>query len=173
MRRRFVVTDFEERRRTRSRRFYLILLVVIVLVAAMTAVFMLSQPKYGPGPVRIEVISDKPYYLLGENITFSIYVNNDKDWSIPYPSEVTYKISHDNQFISGFSLNIDPPAGSITPFPPNSRIHYDNYVWNQKAGAGNNQTLVGAGIYTFTVSFSGSTNYGSGISYDIKIRSNE
>jgi len=117
-------------------------------------------------------LADKPFYMQGEEVRFSIQVNNQQNWQVEYPSELSYAITQDGHFVDGFKLFVDPPPGAVSTFPAHSTKLYDTYVWDQKTGTGDNQTLVQPGNYMFSVSFRGSVNYGDSGNCTIEIRPN-
>jgi hypothetical protein len=152
----------------KSRRFYLVLVAAVLLIAVIVGVvifefFNIGNIRDGPGPVYIdEVTTDKPYYLQGEEVNFTVTVNNPQDWPVRYPGFVGYVIEKDGLIIEESGLNIDY-AMPIPTFPAHSRTLYSpNLLWNQKTGPGNNRTQVPLGNYTLTVSLSGPSYDDSG-----------
>jgi hypothetical protein len=146
----------------RSRRFYVILTVAILTLAIIIGVVIfewsnLGQTSYGPGPVEIEVKADKPFYLQGEDVNFTIYVNNPQDWPVLYPSMVDYRIEN------GCLTKQITLASPIPLFPAQSRTLYDTYFWDQKVPAP-------PGNYTLNFSFGGPVDYGSGGNCTFEIR---
>jgi len=114
---------------------------VLVLVASAIAAYTLLQPKMGPGPVEVEVTSDKPSYLPGQSVTFSIYVTNPHDWNVEYPWKKEYTVGN-------ASLIVDMEHGPNPPsFPAHSTTLYDTYVWRPTSHPG----LAELGNYTLTV----------------------
>ena len=158
----------------RHRHFYVILVVAVLTLAIMIGIviFLLGvgNTNYGPGPVNIEVTTDKPLYLQGEEIQFSIYVNNPQNWPVPYPTYVALRAKGtDVQPVDIYNVNINPPLDSISTFPPHSRTLWDTAVlWDQKIDR--NGTLVQPGNYTVVVSFDGLVNYGDGGNCTIEIQ---
>ena len=160
----------------KSRRFYLVLaaavlLIVVILSVAFLSLFNMGQTNYGPGPVEIEVISDKPFYLQGEEVNFTIYVTNPQNWSVPKPTSVTYEINRNGSEVFHGNAQIryvyPPPS-----FPAHSRELYETYVWDGKVGPGVNRTLAPPGIYTFTGAFDGPVDYGNSGNCTFEIRQN-
>lgn len=149
----------------KSKRTYVILAVVVLCLAVVFAYRLTSLPLTGPGPVDIEIETDKQSYLPGVEIQFRIYVKNPRVWNVPYPSSITYKIG-DEGVTKHITLTNPPPT-----FPALSRTLYDTYVWDQKTGPGGNRTQVPLGNYTLTVNFGGPVDYGNGGSCTIEIRS--
>jgi hypothetical protein len=154
----------------KARRFYIIFAVTILLAALVVGViaYELSsvdqtndQAKYGPGPIDIEVTTDKPFYRLGELINFTIYVNNPQDWPVPSPEAVSYKIREDDHVVSDTSMNADYPPGTIDTFPAHSRTS-SFYLWNSGS--------VPSGNYTLTVTYYGLVDYGEGGNCTFEIR---
>lgn len=155
------------RPRKNSRYFYKIITVVILaLLLAIALNYLIYENTHsGPGPVTIEVSADKSVYTQGEKVQFFIYVNNQQNWCVAYPSIIYYRIGED------WALNIEGDYGSFVQyFPPHSRTLYRTQPWDQKTGE--NSTLVQPGNYTFTVSFDGLVDYGNGGNCTIEIQPN-
>jgi hypothetical protein len=150
------------------KRIHTIIIVAVLLIAALSyAVYTLTYTvPNGPGPVEIEVLTDKPSYVQGENITFSIYVNNPHDWRVPYPSLVTYQIGNES---TGVNIDYTLPYPS---FPAHSRTFFENYSWNQMVGSASNRMLVEPGNYTLTVTLNGSVDYGTPKNFSFEIKPN-
>jgi len=160
----------------RSRRFYLILIATVLSLAIIVGVvvFELSnvgQTSYGPGPVEIEVTTDKPFYLQGEEVYFVIYVNNPQDWPVPYPNFPGYRIEKDGLNIEEGGVNIDYVM-PIPTFPAHSRTLFNpNLHWNQKMDLNGTLVQVQPGNYTLTVYFNpGLVDYGDGGNCTFEIR---
>lgn len=165
----------------RPRRFYLILAstILIFVVIFGFVIFELtntaqdqnsSQNNYGPGPVEIEVTTDKPFYMQGELINFTVYVNNPQDWPVPLPNQDSQEIvgsSNTVLDVSGFST---PPPDMVDTYPAHSRTLSSTYPWNQKTNIDGNLTQVPAGNYNFTIAFYGLVDYGEGGSCTFEIR---
>ncbi len=141
--------------------------IIIIVVLTTIIVFVVYSNQnyykvnnYGSGPIDIEVVTDKSFYLQGEEINFTIYVTNPQDWNVPQPSSVVYDIKKDDEFIVGVDRNISFDGQPV--FLEHSKILFDSRVWDQKVGSVDNQTFVQPGNYTFFVSFDGSVNYGNG-----------
>jgi hypothetical protein len=162
--------DSQTEPKKKSRRFYVVLVAAVLLIAVIVGVVILElssigNTRYGPGPVEIEVTPDKPSYLQGEEVQFSICVNNEQNWRVIYPNTVTYRIGED------WALTIEGDYGSFVEyFPAHSRTLYRTYVWNQPIGE--NSTLAQPGNYTFIVSFEGPVNYGNSGNCTFEIRPN-
>lgn len=160
----------------RSRRYYLILTATVLSLAIIVGVivFELSnagQTSYGPGPVNIEVTTDKPFYLQGEEVYFIVYVNNPQDWPVPYPSFPAYSIDKNGVNIAGGGVNINY-AMPIPTFPAHSRklFNCSAYQWNQKMYLNGNLVQAQPGNYTLTVYFEGPVDYGDGSNCNFEIR---
>jgi hypothetical protein len=157
----------------KSRRFYLVLVAAVLLIAVIVGVvifefFNIGNIRDGPGPVYIdEVTTDKPYYLQGEEVNFTVTVNNPQDWPVQYPNVVEYRIGNES-LTKQITL-----ASPVPSFPAQSRTLYDTYFWDQKVHLNDlNHTLVPAppGNYTLNVSFGGPVDYGSGGNCTFEIR---
>jgi len=148
----------------KSKRFYITfgsVLFIAALVSAITLwVYVINQTHYGPGPINIEVTSNKPVYLSGEQVNFTIIVCNEHDWPVPYPNSVICLVERDGLYITsigGGQLDYI----TLPMFAPHSKTLYlTNFLWNQKMG--NNGTLVEPGNYTYSVTFNSDlVNYSS------------
>jgi hypothetical protein len=115
-----------------------------------------SQTYYGPGPVEIEVATEKPSYHQGEEVYFVIYVTNPQDWPVPYPNFAGYQIQKEGALIdSGTGVNVDYPANGPT-FPAHSTTPYHPYLlWNQKMDINGTHVQVQPGNYTLEVTLGG------------------
>jgi len=155
----------------RPKRFYVILATAVTLAAVIGAASLnwyFNQDRYGPGPVDIEVTTDKSFYMLGENVTAEIYVTNPQDWPVPHPNFDGTGIEKDGTIIEGGGLHIDF-GPNIPTFPPHSKTLYKTYHWDQKTGIVSNRTLVQPGNYTLIVDLSG-YGYDSSTNCTIEIR---
>jgi hypothetical protein len=124
-----------------------------LVITTLILVLSNSEPT-GPGPVEINVITEKDSFAKGEVINFSIYVNNTHEWKIPQPSIIRYQIGPYTH-----AVNID----YVTPlptFPAHSNTLLATYSWNQKMSVVGNQTFIELGNYTITVSLDGMVDYG-------------
>jgi hypothetical protein len=161
----------------RSRRFYLVLAAAVLLIAVIISVVMfemsnINQTNYGPGPVEIEVVSDKPFYMQGEEVNFTIYVTNPQNWSVPEPYGVTYEMHRNGSEVFGGNVQISFAINPPPSFPPHSRKLYETRVWDGKVGPGDNRTLAPPGTYTYTVLFGGTVDYGNSGNCTFEIRQN-
>ncbi len=156
----------QNQNKRKFKRIYAIAIIAVLIVAALSyVVYTLTYvAPTGPGPVEIEVVTDKPSFLQGEEVQFSIYVNNPHEWRVLYPSSVMYQIESD---VRGASIDYTNPYPS---FPAHSRILFETHVWDQKTGTGSNQTLVQPGNYTLTVTFNGPVDYGAPTNYTFEIK---
>jgi hypothetical protein len=169
--------DSQTEPKKKSRRLYLVLAATVLLIAVIIGVIIfeisdINQTNYGPGPVEIEVISDKPFYLQGEKVNFTIYVNNPHDWPVPYPNSVRYIIEKDDLYVASLGGGqIDYPA-PFPMFPPNSKRLYQEFLmtWNQKTNLNGTLVQVQPGNYTLTVSFDGAVDYGDSSNCTFEIR---
>ena len=151
--------DSQTEPKKRSRRF-LVLIAAAVLIAVTIGVVLfemsnLDQTNYGPGPVEIDVTSDKPFYLQGEEINFTIYVTNPQDWPIAHPYFEGLSIEKEGIFIDGGSMHIDYPTGGIPAFPAHAKTLYGKWDWDQKMDLNGTHAQAETGNYTFVVSLIG------------------
>jgi hypothetical protein len=144
-------------------RLYIIAAISLILMLILVFLIFAFFFSTGPGPVEIEVKADKPFYLQGEKITFSIYVNNKQNWRVLYPSNIAYSMSG----VVTPSIFSDYAAGSIPSFPAHSTTLYDTFVWDQKMA---DRNLAQSGNYTLVVTLTGPVNYGNGGNCTIEIR---
>jgi len=114
----------------RSRRFYIILITTASLLTVTVGVFCVdhgNRPNYGPGPIEIEVSTDKPFYLQGEEVNFIIYVNNPQNWPVAYPDLVGYDVEKDGISIDSCDVNVNF-GYEIPTIPAHSRTAYRPFV---------------------------------------------
>ena len=167
--------DSQTNPKKKSRRFYLVLVAAVLLIAVIVSAvilefFNIGNTRYGPGPVEIEATTDKSFYLQGEEVNFTITVNNPQDWPVSHPLQISYQIERNDKFVDGVTIMVTP--ADAPAFPAHSGTLYDTYVWDQKTGIGNNRTQVPLGNYTFTVSFGGPVDYGGGGNCTFEIQPN-
>ena len=157
----------------RSRRFYIVVIAAVLLLAGIIGVVLLDymgRVSYGPGPVEIEVTTEKPFYLQGEEVYFVIYVNNPQDWPVPHPDFAEYQIEKSGLLIDGGSVYIEFPAGRIPTFPAHSRTPYSPLLlWKQKTDLNETRVQVQPGNYTLTVTIQG-FGYRSSGNYTFEIQ---
>ncbi len=147
---------------------YIAFLAVVVLIFSAVAgflVFYRFPPATGPGPVDIEVVSDKPFFLQGEDVALLVYVYNPQSWSVPCHSKMRYWIEGDN--VTG-GLDVDYAPDSNPVFSPNSRTLIYNYSWNRLASG----RILTAGNHTFHVSIQGPVDYGEDGTYTFEVKPN-
>ncbi len=148
----------------RSKLLYAIPLTLMIAVLAGFLVFLSTY--VGPGPVNIEITTDKQSYLPGEEIQFQIYVNNPQIWRVPYPTEMSYALVEPNV---GRDIMYPQPHPTFALL---SKVFYDNYTWDQMSGViSQARTQVQPGNYTLTVAFGGPVSYGQGGSCTVEIKS--
>ncbi|MBN1357352.1 hypothetical protein JW988_01150 [Candidatus Bathyarchaeota archaeon] len=122
----------------------------------------MGQTTHGSGPVDIEVASDKPFYLQGEEVNFTIYVNNPHDWAVPYPNSVSYLIEKDGLYVTSIGGGQITYAEPHPVFSPNSQTTYQELLmpWDQKISGNETNVQAEPGNYTLTVTFNGAVDYG-------------
>lgn len=103
-----------------------------------------------PGPITLQVATEKTTYIQGENITFLIQENNAQDWAVHKPTAYGYWISNNQGEVIWESggFHADFPSSNNT-YP----AHYKNTwqaVWDQTATVDNKRIVAPAGDYTFT-----------------------
>ena len=145
-------------------------LLVVVVGVVIFQMYVAAQDNYGPGPIDIEVVADKPFYLQGEEVNFTVYVNNPQDWCVPEPSGVIYEMYRNSTFIFGGDKHIDFVPDKIPVFAAHSRILFETWSWDQKVGSGDNRTVAPPGNYTLTVRFGGQMDYGNSGNCTFEIR---
>jgi hypothetical protein len=138
-----------------SWRFAIVLAAVVLFASVVIISHEFTKVKIGPGPVDIEIVPDKPYYVQGENVNFSIYISNPHDWNVEYPWKKTYTLGNDTHIVD-MELSPDLPS-----FPAHSRVLYDTSLWTPK----HSSILANPGNYTFTVTLGGRVDYGTGATY--------
>jgi hypothetical protein len=163
----------------RSRRFYVIFAAAILTLAITVGVVIFEwssegQTSYGQGPVYIdEVATGKPYYFQGEEVNFTVTVNNPHDWPVGYPGSVGYLIEKDGLWILQGDLCIDY-ANPRPEFPAHSRtVFYESSLtWDQKmAVSDGSRGQAPPGNYTLKVYLSGpSYNPSANCTFEIRAR---
>lgn len=141
----------------KSRKKTLLVLSTILLIAIIIVISyaLLTVPNSGPGIVEIQVTTDKQSYIQGENVTFTIYVNNPNDWQVPKPNSIVYNITDaQGHMVSGALPNILYIA-SDAYFPPRQQTLLGSHIWNQ---LNMSNTIVPPGDYTLTVTFGEATD---------------
>jgi hypothetical protein len=154
----------------KSRRLYAVFVAVALLVAVFSSYRILGshvEPITGPGPIDIEVTADKPFYLQGEEVNFTIYVNNPQDWPVEHPFNVNYQMGNES-----VDTCIDYVPGLQPSFPAHSRTMFGTFPWILESESGSNITLLEPGNYTFTVSFGGRVDYGDSGNCTFEVRLN-
>jgi hypothetical protein len=158
----------------RSRRFYLVVFVAILLLTLIVDIAVydvyVGRTSYGPGPVEIEVTTDKQFYLQGEEATFTICVNNPQNWPVPYPHSIVGVIEKDGVYIAGVGGGQIDYAG-VPTFPPHSKtLSWASLMWNQKSDVNGTLVQVHSGNYTYIVTFGGLVDYGNSGNCTFEIR---
>ena len=153
----------------KSKRVYAIIVAALLIVAALSvAVYALTSPApTGPGPVKIEITTDKTSYVQGEQVHFSVYVNNTQNWRVPKPFTISFQIGNYSSQTVCIDYTNPPPT-----FPAHSRTFFFSHDWNPQTGSGNNHTFVEPGFYTLTVTLDGSVDYGGPANCTFEIKPN-
>jgi hypothetical protein len=161
----------------KTKRFYAILALAVLLITILlgTLIYKLTianRVSFGPGPVEIEVTTDKPIYLQGEEINFTVYVTNPHEWQVPYPNSVFNTIEKNGSYVCNLGIGqIDYIAGNLATFKPDSKKAYiENLPWNQRISQNGTLVQVEPGKYTLTVEFSGAVDYGNDGNCTFEIR---
>ena len=130
---------------------YLILLtlgIVLLAIALASTVYVFTSPPnpIGNGPVEIEIISSQASYAPSQQVHFQIFINNPHDWTVPYPTYVSYNLPP-----VGYTINGDPlHASQNSPFPPHSRTLLQTPTLWTPSQSGN---------YALTVTLHGAVDY--------------
>ena len=134
-----------------SRNFYYSFgLIAVLIVVLVVAFFSFRDPLLYNNTLTIQTVTDKSYYLKGENVSTSVYVINGKDESFLQPTAIDYTvINPTGQEVYSLRMNILFPSPTPT-FPAHSKTLFSNHVWNQK---NINHTMVESGNYKIKVSF--------------------
>ncbi len=147
-----------------SKRFYVILALAILLIAILlgTVIYELTtadRVSFGSGPIGVEVIADKPFFLQGELVNFTIYLDNRQNCSVGPVCWMDCRIEKDSQVVCSVSMNMDYPVEHMPTFPANTRTVCEHWSWNQKMSI--DKTLVQAqpGNYILTIRLDG-PNFG-------------
>lgn len=149
------------------RRIYVITLVAVLLAVILG--YLAFEAFYpGSGPVYIEVVPDKPFYMQGEEIRLSISINNQRDRPVPYPERVVLYIRDLDYYM--YAAPGAPPG--LSSVPPQSKVFYYVHIWDQKIEVDGNRTQVSPGNYIIMFSFEGQFNFGDGTNCTIEIRPN-
>ncbi len=129
----------------RSKRFYITVAAAITAVAIiLTGAFILTnlhpahqKSYYGPGPIEIKVQPDKPFFVVGELVNFTVTVVNNQNWPVASPSFQGTIIEKDGVRIGGGGMHIDYPPNRPT-YPANASTPY---TWTWYPNRQNNQTV--------------------------------
>ncbi len=153
----------------KSKRIYVVIAATVLIIAILSiSIYVLTQPgPTGPGPVKIDIITDKTVYVQGEQVHFSIYINNTQNWRIPKPTTISFQIGNYSSKTVCIDYANPPPT-----FPAHSREFFYDYDWNQQTSSGSNSIQVEPGYYTLTVTLDGPVNYGAPANYTFEIKSN-
>lgn len=142
----------------RSRGFYVIIATAIVSIILLSSIFVYifidthTQSYFGPGPIEIKVTPDKPFFLQGEQVNFTIVVINNQSWPISRPLSEEASIIKDGVPAKGGYVTMNINYGSKMPtYPANSTA---NIHWTWYEIEKDNQTIpheIGNYSLTFTL----------------------
>lgn len=129
--------------------YYVFALAVILIILMVSANFAFRDPLLYSNTLTVQLVTDKSFYLQGEEVSISAYVTNGKDESFVQPTTINYSVLNPTgQAI--YSIRINPNFPNPQPtFPAHSKTLFSSHVWNQK---NLNYTLVESGNYTIKVS---------------------
>ena len=112
------LATIEKKRKLLFRIKLAVAIIITVLVIGFVGFYInATTPSfYGPGPIEITISPNKPYFLEGENVTFTITVINNQSWPVTYPLSEKVNIQKDGVEYEGSGLQIDYPI-KIPTFP--------------------------------------------------------
>jgi hypothetical protein len=147
------------------KRFLFSALIIIVVLTSIIAFVVYSNQNYynvdnyDSGIVDIKVVPTKSYYLQGENINFTIYVNNKQDRPVRYPTSIYHVIEQNKSIIFDQIEYANYVIDQIPTFPAHNETILP-LMWDQKIRV--NDTIVQAepGNYTFKILFIPTEDYG-------------
>ena len=136
-----------------NRRLLVIIVPATLLVAATAGLLAFLSTYVGPGSVSVDVASDKPSYLLGEQVKILVYIGNPQIWRVNYPTTMTFLIEQNGKHLNPYQETHSNLVETVVPAL--SKVLYYTYEWDQKTGIGNNRTKVIPGNYTFYAKLGG------------------
>lgn len=136
--------------------FTLAIVFLVAVLASAVYLFAFSPTRVGGGPVEIKIVPSQTSYSPSQQVHFQIFINNPHDWSIPYPTYVSYSLP---QLADTGSIPTVP--GQNSPFPPHSRTPLQTQALWTPSQPGN---------YTLTVTLHGIVNYGQPANYTFEVK---
>lgn len=126
-----------EPERNREKMWIFVVFSFLVLVSVIVF-FVFQNMSLSSNSVSIQVTTDKPAYIQGENVTIQAYMINEKSVAVSYPSSIGYTIEDSNGTeIFGFVTDISWESPYPT-FAPHSKTLFTlssdettTFVWNQ------------------------------------------
>jgi hypothetical protein len=138
--------NLQTQSKKKFRWFYAVILIAILVMSLVSYYFFFYV---GPGPVEIAIKTEKGTYLQGETIAFNIYVVNNQNWRVYYPTFKEFLISNGTSFVWGTASGVtDVYVGPS--FALHSRTLYETIYWDQKMN-GDILAQVPSGNYSLTV----------------------
>lgn len=143
-----------EKKRKRKRRIKITAAIIAVgIVIGFVALYLTNGPNYfGPGPIEITISPDKPYFLQGETINFTVTIINNQSWPITHPVQESVKIIKNGTTHENYDMHADYPP-RIPTYPANTNSTAQ-WTWI-KSIKEINPTPLDVGNYTFNYKISG------------------
>lgn len=160
-----------EKKRKRQRTLKIAAVIaVFTLIVGFVALYVENGPSvYGPGPIEVTITPNKPYFIQGENITFTVTIINKQSWPIAYPNSESTRIEKEGIIYQNEGLNIDY-AVKVPTYPANmNTIH--SWRWLETK----NDTMTiphEVGNYSLTYEISG-YGYSASTNCSFEIRQNQ
>lgn len=125
-------------------------MVLILLGVALVASLVIGGENPGNPEISLRVETDKDVYLVGENVTITLYFVNNGSTEITLPSLSYYlEIRGPSGFVLGMAVEEMRYVGDPIIIPPSSERCIDSYVWGQIDTETRSQVPTGA--YTIYV----------------------
>jgi len=121
----------------KSKKLWVLAVGSFLVLACVIAFFTFRNLPLSSNSVSVQVVTDKPAYLQGENVTIQVYMINEKSVAISYPTSIGYTIEDSNGTeIFGFVTDITW-ASPYPTFASHSKTLFTffsdeaTFVWNQ------------------------------------------